>query len=115
MDNFIITIIIFNPSLIKIHPAKWFLWPHWLKKDQSSEKMEIVNAKFQYPNGNQSITSFKRRYQVAFIIQWLCFTIQITYMRKTEVADIYPADYNYGTDPEWKEKYERLSATDFFN
>lgn len=115
MKNFIITIIIYRACLIRIRPLEWFLTPTWHGDGSLGNGSKWITVKREY-QGQIEYLNYKLAYRTGILISWLCFTLQFTRWKYfKELVTIYGKDYDYNHDPLWKEKYEQLCATDYFN
>lgn len=119
MPLIILTIIIYKQCLIRIKPLKWFLIPTWEPDSSIGIRAKWVTIKKPYNDGtipNYGNANYKIAYRTGMIVSWLCFTLQFTRWKYVEeLQSIYGVDYDCNTDPEWREKYERLCETGYFN
>lgn len=121
MKNFIITLIIYRACKLYIKPLEWFILPAWKEDSSLGNGSKWIIVKYPYdehhPTGLTSSTNnFRIAYRSGIIISWLCFTLQFTKWKYVEeLRSIYGVDYDYTGDLEWREKYERLCKTDYFN
>ncbi len=115
MKNFIITIIIYRACLLRIRPLEWYLWPTWQTDSSLGTRAKWITIKLIRKEGFET-SSYKVAYRNGMLISFLCFTLQFTRWKYVhELQTIYGADYDCNQDPEWREKYEQLCATEFFN
>src|SRR5688572_12764034 len=117
MKNLILTIIIYKNFLIRIKPLVWYIVPIWHTDSgigSGSKDVWVKIPSYKLEAGYQG-KWLRRQYRVGMIIHWLCIELQFTYWRDTEVAEIYSANYLCDEDPQWREKYEQLDKTGYFN
>lgn len=102
-----IQIIIWKQFYIRLDLLAWFIIP--------TIRTEYTGSHREYVQIHEQGRMCPRKSLRHLIIQFLCFTFFIPYWRITEVGKIYPKDYNLEQDPQWKDRYNRLCETEYFN
>jgi hypothetical protein len=122
MKTFNITIVIYKQIILLIFPFKWELTPRTESPDYNtiSHRQELVEIRTKESQDHwekiYDIMHVARRSERGLLIYWLCFRLQITYMKSdSDVTRIYPKGYDYKSDPKWLEKFKELENTGYFS
>lgn len=108
----LIRIVIYKKWLIDIDPFNWFVWPVWKHGETFDHKH--IDIRHYMENGDDGITGVATHWKSTRKVFFLCFMFQYVIWQRTEAADIYPKGYDYKTDNDWKEKYDLLAKSGYY-